>query len=80
MLSYAQTESLGGKTAARIALEAQAACAPERQAYAKALIRQFQATASPGNSAINQTVVQIESDRKDYVRRVIAFIVRNRQA
>jgi uncharacterized membrane protein len=80
LLSYAQIESFGTKTEVRIALDAVAACGAERQAYAKALIRSFQHTASRDNTAINQTVEQMEVDRNAAMRRVIAFVLRNRQS
>lgn len=80
LLAYAQTESFGGKTAVSIAVEAVGVCAAERQLYVKALVRQFQATATPGNSALDQAVAKFEVDRKAALRRVIAFVLRNRRA
>jgi hypothetical protein len=80
LLSYAQIESLGTKTEVRVALDAVAACGAERQAYAKALIRAFQHTASHDRTAIKQTVEQMEVDKNAAVRRVIAFVLRNRQS
>ena len=79
LLAYAQTEALGTKTAVRIAGEALAACAPERQRYLKTLVRRFQPTASRDHSALDQALAVIDIDQKAAIRRVLAFIGRNRQ-
>lgn len=79
MLSSAQIESLGTKTAVRIVGEALVACGPERQIYVKALVRRFQATASRDSSAIDQAMVLMDADQKAAVRRVLALVNRNRQ-
>lgn len=79
LLSYAQIESLGAKTAVRIAGEALVACGPERQDHVKALVRRFQPTASREHSAIDQAMVLMDSDQKVVVRRMLALINRSRQ-
>lgn len=78
LMSFAQIESAGTKTPASIAIESMTGCGSERALYMKALIRQFQPTASHKNSAIDQAAVQFESDRKVVVRKIIAFVLRSR--
>lgn len=79
LLSYAQIESLGAKTAVRIVGEALVACGPERQDHVKALVRRLQPTASRENSAIDQAMVLIEAEQKVAVRRVLALINHGRK-
>ncbi len=79
LLSYAQVESLGAKTAVRVVGEALAACGPERQVHVKALVRRFQSTATRETSAIDQAMVLMEADQKVAVRHVLSLINRNRQ-
>jgi hypothetical protein len=79
LLTHAQIAAAGAARDTAIALAGQSICAPERDRYARALVRAYARSSTPHASPASQSALQLREDEAGLARRTLAFIRRVRE-